>query len=112
MWQKVGDVLFFEILGIPNVVLMAPEDVEVSKFDNFLGPTPGRENLPPPVFSEGLKGSTRFFFFNFGEINARNEPKMYSVVRQYLPRPKSEISLCSPELGSFVVTIKNIIFFR
>lgn len=30
LWKEVGDVVYFQIMGLPNVVLFDPEDVEVS----------------------------------------------------------------------------------
>lgn len=34
LWKNVGDIILIEILGLPNVILMAPDDVEVS-YNNF-----------------------------------------------------------------------------
>lgn len=30
LWKEVGDVVYFQIMGLPNVVLFDPEDIEVS----------------------------------------------------------------------------------
>ncbi|KAK7576458.1 hypothetical protein V9T40_012744 [Parthenolecanium corni] len=58
IWRRVGDVIFFEILGLPSVCLMAPEDIELV-FNNSQHITKGLEYLTiTPWLCEGLLTST------------------------------------------------------